>query len=83
MVSKTQTLYIVALVCGPNLMSKMAVSTIQAANLSRDTVKEGKLPTNCLLKKIPRNCHMTLLLTSHWPELSHMVTPSCKVIRAV
>lgn len=30
------------------------------------------------LRKIARRCHTMLLLVSHYQELSHMVTPSCK-----
>ena len=46
--------YIAVLISGHNLMPKMAVSTFQAANFSRDTVKEIKVcPSTVLLRRFP------------------------------
>lgn len=28
-----------------------------------------------------QNCHMVFVIVSHWPELIHMVTPSCEMLR--
>ena len=46
--------YIAALMSGPNLMPKMAVSSFQAVNFNRDTVKEVKVcPSTVLLRRFP------------------------------
>lgn len=31
-----------------------------------------KARNSCLLKKVPKSYHKTLLFTSHWLELDHM-----------
>ena len=37
---------------------------------------ESRACPKCTSRKGPRNCHMTFPLPFHWPEFSHMATPS-------